>query len=151
RQNREFAFTKLMVCGLCGSGISAEEKYKTLSDGTAAKYIYYGCTRGKDRNCKNTYIREEELIEQLLLLVDRLDLNELGIRMKLEAEAKRFGRFQKAISAARGQTKVDVTDVDLRAYAKYLLKEGSVTEKRELLINLKSKLIYKDKQISFAQ
>jgi len=28
RQSKEFAFTKLMTCGLCGSGISAEEKYK---------------------------------------------------------------------------------------------------------------------------
>ena len=27
RQSKEFAFTKLMVCGLCGSGISTEEKY----------------------------------------------------------------------------------------------------------------------------
>ena len=43
RQSHEFAFTKLMTCGLCGSGISAEKKYKQLKDGTVAKYIYYGC------------------------------------------------------------------------------------------------------------
>jgi DNA invertase Pin-like site-specific DNA recombinase len=147
RQNREFAFTKLMTCGYCGAGVSAQEKYKTLSDGTAAKYVYYGCTRGVDRNCKNTYIREEELVGQLLALLDKLDLNELGIRMKLEEEAKRFSRFQKAVLKAKGQTAADVTDVDLRAYAKYLLKDGSVTEQRELLINLKSKLIYKDREL----
>jgi len=47
RQSKEFAFTKLMVCGLCGSGISAEEKYKQLKDGTSARYIYYGCGRSK--------------------------------------------------------------------------------------------------------
>lgn len=62
RQSKEFAFTKLMTCGLCGSGISAEEKYKQLKDGTAAKYIYYGCSRAKDRYCKNQYMREEDLI-----------------------------------------------------------------------------------------
>ena len=27
RTDKEFAFTKLMTCGLCGSGISADEKY----------------------------------------------------------------------------------------------------------------------------
>lgn len=32
-------------------------------------------------------------------------------------------------------------DIDLCDYAKYLLKEGSVTEKRELLLCIKSKLI----------
>jgi DNA invertase Pin-like site-specific DNA recombinase len=46
-KNKEFAFTKLMTCGLCGSGISAEEKYKNLKDGTVAKYIYYGCTQAQ--------------------------------------------------------------------------------------------------------
>ena len=33
----EFAFTKLMVCGQCGSGISAEEKYKPRKDGDELK------------------------------------------------------------------------------------------------------------------
>ena len=28
-EQKEFAFTKLMTCGLCGSGITAEEKFKT--------------------------------------------------------------------------------------------------------------------------
>ena len=42
RENKEFAFTKLMVCGKCGSGVTAEEKYKKLRDGTSRKYIYYG-------------------------------------------------------------------------------------------------------------
>lgn len=32
-------------------------------------------------------------------------------------------------------------EIDLRNYAKYLLKEGSVTEKRELLLCIKSKLV----------
>jgi len=29
-------------------------------------------------------------------------------------------------------------DINIRTYAKYLLKEGSITEKRELLGNLKA-------------
>jgi len=49
-----------MVYGYCGSGISAEEKYKKLRDGTNVKHIYYGCTRA--RHCKNKYLREEDLI-----------------------------------------------------------------------------------------
>lgn len=27
-QGKEFAFTKLITCGLCGSGITADEKFK---------------------------------------------------------------------------------------------------------------------------
>ncbi|MEK7537339.1 MAG: hypothetical protein AAB584_02785, partial [Patescibacteria group bacterium] len=38
--------------------------------------------------------------------------------------------------------------INIREYAKYLLKEGSITEKRELLANLRSRLLYKDKKIT---
>jgi hypothetical protein len=37
---------------------------------------------------------------------------------------------------------------DLKDYIKYLLKEGSIIEKRELLANLKSMLVLKDKEIA---
>ena len=84
RQNKEFAFTKLFTCGYCGSTICAEEKWKVLKDGTSAHYIYYGCGRAKDRNCKNKYIREEELIDELLKIIDVININELGMRTKLE-------------------------------------------------------------------
>ena len=35
----------------------------------------------------------------------------------------------------------------VKNYAKYLLKEGTMLEKRELLSNLKSKLLFKDKKV----
>jgi len=41
----------------------------------------------------------------------------------------------------------DNVDIDIRNYAKYLLREGTLVEKRELLYFLKSKLILKDKKI----
>lgn len=145
------AFTKLFTCGKCGSGISAEEKYKQLKDGTSAKYIYYGCTRSRDRNCKNKYIREEELIQELLKIMDQINLNELGMRHKLEDEIKRFNKFQRMISGAKPNALTEETEVNVRKYAKYLLKEGSVTEKRELLSNLRSRLIYKDKKITLME
>lgn len=36
--------------------------------------------------------------------------------------------------------------VDMRVHSRYVLKKGSSIEKRELLANLKSKLILKDKK-----
>lgn len=39
-------------------------------------------------------------------------------------------------------------EVNIRQYAKYLLKEGSTSDKRELLGNLRSQLSYKDKKIT---
>lgn len=150
RESREFAFTKLMICGYCASGVTAEEKYKRLRDGTTAKYVYYGCTRGKDRHCKNKYIREEELIKQLIKLIDKIHINELGMQQKLEQELKRFARFQQAVGIET-QSDANKDEVNIKEYAKYLLKEGSITEKRELLANLRSKIVYKDRKIELVE
>lgn len=140
RQNHEFAFTKLMVCGACGSCISAEEKYKPLKDGTTAHYVYYGCGRTKDHHCRgNKYLREETLTEQLLILVDQLDFNEHGIRHKFDEELKRFNKFQRGVLGV-SNPKAKHEEVDIKTYAKYILKDGTKEEKRELMGCFKSRL-----------
>lgn len=140
RESHEFAFTKLMTCGACGSCISAEEKYKELKDGTTARYVYYGCGRTRDKNCRgNKYLREEVLIEQLIGLLDRLEFNEHGIRYKFEDELKRFNKFQRTVlGLAKSGSNHD--EVDIKTYAKYILKEGTNEEKRELMGCFRSKL-----------
>ncbi len=148
RENREFAFTKLFTCGMCESGITAQEKYKELKDGTNAKYIYYSCSKSKDRNCKNKYVREEELIEELLKVIDIVNINELGMRMKLEEEIKKFNRLQRLASKGSPKFKIDENEVATREYAKYVLREGTAIEKRELMGHLRSRLVLNDKKIT---
>lgn len=150
RQSHEFAFTKIMVCGLCGSSISAEEKYKLLKDGTTAKYIYYGCGRSKDRQCKNPYLREDELIEQLISVLDQLDLNKTGIEMKFEEELRRHNKFLRSVLGTRRPAGAH-PEVDLRTYAKYILKEGTNEEKRELIGCFKSRITVTKKVITITE
>ena len=150
RETKEFAFTKLFTCGYCQSGISAEEKWKQLKDGGANRYIYYSCSRARDRNCKNKYIREEELITELLKILDKVNINELGMRQKLEEEINRYNIFQRSVLGATEKIKTD-KDTDIRNYAKYILKEGMTSEKRELLANLRSRIIYKDKSLMLVE
>lgn len=146
RESKEFAFTKLMVCGLCGSGITAEEKFKKLKNGTVARYVYYGCTDNKTKCCKNPYIREEELISQLTQIIDAIDINEIGMRHKFEEEMKRYDKFRKEVLCLA--EKIGPKDqADIRTYAKYVLREGSNEEKRELLSMLKGKISLTDKAI----
>jgi hypothetical protein len=40
QEPKEFAFTKMMTCGLCGSGICADEKFKKLKDGSVNRHVY---------------------------------------------------------------------------------------------------------------
>ncbi len=153
REGREFAFTKLITCGHCGSGITATEKYKKLKNGGTNVHVYYGCTRARDLNCKAGYTKESDLIAYLVKLVDKLDIDEIGLKKQFEEEIERYNKFQKTVLMMHGKEK-DAKfqkNFDIRSYAKYVLKEGKITEKRELLASLKSRLIYANKKLTLAK
>jgi len=144
-ENKEFAFTKLMTCGLCGSGITAQEKYKRLKDGTFNRHVYYGCTKVRDRNCKCGYVNEEDLIKQFGKLIDEINMDEIDIKNKIKDEVERFKKFQRILL---GNTKeIEICDIDIRNYSKYILKEGYDLEKRELLGCLREKIYLSNKKI----
>jgi len=126
-----------------------EEKYKNLKDGSVAKYIYYGCTRARDINCKGGYLEEKQLLVQLLELMDKIDLDKSGVRRKLEVEIERHKKFHSSIMGKK-EEEYRAKDVDIRNYAKYVLNEGSIFEKRELLGCLKSKILLKAKEITLS-
>lgn len=146
-KNKEFAFTRMLTCGKCSSGVSAQEKYKNLKDGSVAKYVYYGCTRSKDINCKEGYIEEKTLIAQLSEIIDKVDLDKSGMKKRLESEIERHKKFHSGIMGKQKE-EYHVKDTDIRNYAKYLLLEGNIFEKRDLLTCLNSKLILLEKNIS---
>jgi hypothetical protein len=146
KENIDFAFTKIMKCGLCGSGISATEKFKKLKNGEHNRHVYYGCTKAKDKHCKCGYINEADLIKQLTKLVDLINLNELGIKKQLNAEVVRYKKFSASLLGK--STDIVVSDIDVKKYVKFLLREGVISEKRELLSCLKSKIVLKNKLIS---
>jgi hypothetical protein len=146
-KSKEFAFTRLIVCGLCGSGITADEKFKKLKDGSMNRYVYYGCTKSRDKHCKNKYLREDKLIEQLLKIIDRVSLDKLGMKDKIEKEIKRYHHFQHSVLGIDNQDSKAQKDIDMKNYTKYILKEGTIYEKRELLTCLKSKLVLKDREV----
>ena len=148
--SKEFAFTKLMTCGKCGSGITAQEKYKQIkSTGGTTRYVYYGCCHSKDRNCRGVYIREDELTTQLIKLIDQMDLNEVGVSKKFKEEMARYRHFRLMVLDATGEEETkDV--VDAKAYARYVLKDGTITEKRELMGLITTRFVVKDKVVTVA-
>ena len=146
---KDFAYTHLIKCGLCGSSVTAEEKFKALKDGTIMRYVYYGCSRTKDHHCPMKYIREEDLIKSLCEIVDELSINELGVRGQMDMDVDRMYRFHRdVIGDPGGFESKELGDIDIKKYMKFLLKDGNIYEQRHVLVNLKSKLILKDGKIS---
>jgi len=145
-ESKEFAFTKLIRCGYCGSSITADEKFKKLKDGGVNRHVYYFCTRGKNIDCKNPPINEQGLIAELIELIEKVDIDELGVKGKIEQEIARFNKFRIGVLGHKKDSRN--AEIDIKNYAKYLLAEGTIYEKRELLSYLKSQLILKDKKVT---
>jgi site-specific DNA recombinase len=145
QEPKEFAFTKMMTCGLCGSGICADEKFKKLKNGSVNRHVYYGCTKVRDKHCKLGYINEVDLIRQFGKLLDKIDINEIGMKKKIKLEIERIQKFNHYLLNI--DQEINISDVDIRDYAKFILKNGEIEEKRKLLEYLIGRIVLRDRQI----
>jgi site-specific DNA recombinase len=66
RTKRDFPFSGLLTCGLCGCAMTAEIK--------KGRYIYYRCTGYKGK-CGNDYIRQESLSELLGEIASQIEID----------------------------------------------------------------------------
>jgi hypothetical protein len=130
---------------LCGSGITADEKFKHQKNGNVNRYVYYKCTRTRDQNCTCGFINEDDLVRQLKDLIDDLEIQTVPMRDKISNEVQRFKKFEQMLLG--GKTPVSVKDIDIRNYAKFILQEGSLDEKREFMRCLKSEILLSNKKI----
>ena len=135
-----------MTCGLCGSGITADEKFKKQKNGNVHRYVYYKCTRTKNPNCNCGFMNENELISQLQALLEDVDIKVVPMQDKIITEVKRYKQFQKMLLDTKAE--LTVKDIDVRNYAKFILQEGTVEEKRDFLRCMKSTISLKRKRIS---
>ncbi len=143
----EFNFTRLFYCGGCESGITAEEKFKKLKDGGQNRYVYYHCTKSRDRYCKQKPIREEDLAQQLVRLIDKIDVDEIAIKEKIEKEINHYKKFSYTVLGRETEFDRATCDADVRNYVKHTLLNGTKDEKREIIACIKSKIEVKDKLI----
>lgn len=72
--NKEFAYTGLIRCGECGCAITAEEKVKKQKNGNIHRYIYYHCTRKKGDCSQRSWIRVEDLEEQISTILENIEI-----------------------------------------------------------------------------
>jgi site-specific DNA recombinase len=109
-QTREFAFTGLMHCGECDSMITAEEKNQIICSGCKQKfayenktacpkceidisemenpkilnYVYYHCTKKKNKSCTQKTIRLEDLETQFDAVLADLSIDEDYLKIALD-------------------------------------------------------------------
>jgi hypothetical protein len=72
--------------------------------------------------------------------MDQIDLNQIGIQHKFEEELRRYNKFNRGVLGMKDRRAIH-TDIDLKTYAKYTLREGTNEEKRELMGCFKSRIV----------
>lgn len=145
--SKEFSFTKILKCGACKTGVTAEEHTKRLiTTGEIRRYVYYHCGRANNLDCIEPYIREADLMTELLGLIDKLELDEIGAQAQFKEELEHYGKFN-LILGQTSETQVSKPAIDLKSYAKYVLQNGTKEEKREILKFVTGELFLKDKKV----
>jgi len=144
---REFAFTRMLHCAYCESGITAEEKIKELKDGSSNSHIYYRCTKVKNRDCPNESVKESILIDEMLPIIDTMSLDKTELKQKLEKEVARYALFQTGVLKQDLPQSKKHKDISIKTFAKYMLQHGTLTEQREVLSCIKSRILLKDKKL----
>jgi len=146
KKTHTFNYTRLIRCGACGSFLSAEQKIKTLKSGEQKHYIYYRCSRGRNRFCIQPPITENQLVDQLCIIFDKIKLDEKKLTQHLKREFLKYRYFMKDVFGEE-VARQNEDKLNINAYAQYLTKTGSREEKRELLMCLKTKLILNNKSL----
>lgn len=70
-----FAYTGMIRCGLCGSMVTAEEKYKNIVTGGRHTYRYYRCTRSQDPKCPSRPVNEKLIEDQIMEHLSQVTIN----------------------------------------------------------------------------
>jgi hypothetical protein len=147
-----FPFKKLCKCANCGSGITAEIKYKVLKSGKVNTHIYYHCCHIRDFDCHEPYINETEMINQLVSYLPQLKLNKRYLIKEFNDEIKRVNNIMqiiendqyKGVELTPHNTKKVIdkssTDKMIQNYLLHILQFGNPQERLKILEGIESKL-----------
>lgn len=144
---KEFAFRGLINCTGCGSQITGEEQFKKRADGGKNRHVYYHCTRQVDYSCKEPYIKQDALEEQLISIICKLAINEVHVTEKLRYSLREFQDMTKDLAMKGAKDDIRTQTELLHSYARYLLSNGNEKQKAEFYKGLHLKLQLHEKQL----
>lgn len=146
--SKTFAFRGLLKCGRCTADITAQDKFKTLKSGDVKRFVYYNCTRRKDPNCAEKYVNEEKLCELMQSFIEKHH-ESIKITDKLRARVdKHFYTTKTIFTHYKIDQKLDNPFVE---YARYVLADGTDSERTALAANMGPMLQIKNGELEFYQ
>jgi len=138
---KEFPFKRFIKCYSCGSTLVGEIKQKHLKNGAIRMHTYYHCSRQVDRKCKELFVTEQSVIEQLSAMCNDLVFKPDQVEPGLTTAMRKFSNMMSITHDE--QDKHNLT----AAYIKYVLNNGSTFEQTRLVRNLKADLALHDRKL----
>jgi len=124
---RQFYFSKILKCGGCGSSVCGVEHINRHGK----LYTYYRCNKvGQHIRCKEKYIREEKLVEQLAKIITEIKDENLRLNRRIKADIKHLNNFR-----------TNLPPLTTTEYLQTTLLTGTNEQKGDLLRCLEGKLV----------
>ncbi|OGK18638.1 hypothetical protein A2779_01345 [Candidatus Roizmanbacteria bacterium RIFCSPHIGHO2_01_FULL_40_98] len=150
-----FPFKVLCICGSCGGGVTAEERYKKLKYGGSTKHVYYHCARSVDYECDEPYITEKDLIQQLAAHIGTIKINEKLLTKRLKEEIERFHTLRSKVLHKEyldgNLNEFDYPERDpvphdtAQAYLLHVLQAGTAEERQQILSVIQTKFTLRNR------
>lgn len=129
---KQFYFNKLFKCGVCGSGVCGESHINRHGK----EYTYYKCNRYYGHGvCKERYITEAKLIEEVAKLVEQTHEGSFGVQKEVQREVDKINQME----IMRYGDKARLMTV--HEYLCFILKNGNAKEKENVLRAMKGQLL----------
>lgn len=132
--SKTFTYKGLLKCANCKASIVGEDRYRERLNKEPKYHIYYHCSRQINHDCREPYLSEEELEKSLFKLINFMYIahpDELILTDKIQEGLTEFKNMREAIFLQQDinpNSKV----WDIRDYARYVLSNKGIEEKREL-------------------
>jgi site-specific DNA recombinase len=133
-----FAYTGLMRCGFCGSGITAENKINRFG----SRYVYYHCGHKKrDAGCREQSVEEKNLDSQILdflnsIYLDRQKVGELLAQIEEERmkEWQAGSGVKRSLENALGSCVRNLDNLTKMRYRELLTDDEFLRQRDELAL-----------------
>lgn len=142
-------FKGLFKCGSCGSNIIGEEKMRKRKVGEPRRHVYYHCARQMNK-CTEPYISEEKLIKQILRYINFMNIahpNFLKLSERLKTSIASYLSIREEILYEQ-DISPHSKPLDPVNFARYILTNGTIQEKRDLVKALDRHLFIKNRFIT---
>jgi len=139
--SKEFPYKQFLKCYTCGSSIVGEEKFRKLKNGGIRRHVYYHCSRQVDYTCKELFVYESTIVEELIRLSATLIIDNTKLEPGLTLAIQKYEKIASITNPRMGKDEVN------SSYIKYVLHEGTLFEKTRLIRNLDAKLALHNRKL----